>query len=308
MDKINYTSGDPPGGEQAWWQSDEMAQWCARSLNANIEVEFVQELIRTFNLPPNDLSLELENWPWPVRIYTLGRFSLVKDDKPIHFCTRIQKRPLDFLKALISMGGRNVSKEKLTDALWPDAESDLAHQSFATTLHRLRKLIGQDAIQLNQGQVSLASNYCWVDGWLFERLLSRAGNELANNRLDNSWLYTGKAMTLYHGGFLEHETAYPWMLSLRESLRRKLLHHINDIGGRLFHQKRYQEAIKVYMKGLDIDELQESFYRGLMSCHHCLGQETEALIAYQNCEKILARVFRIEPSAETRTVLKKIKS
>ena len=84
-------------------------------------------------------------WPWPTKIFTLGRFEILIEDKPID-ATRLQKKPLILLKALIALGGEGVGEETLSELLWPDAEGDAAYTSFRTTLFRLRRSLGSDAI------------------------------------------------------------------------------------------------------------------------------------------------------------------
>ena len=56
-----------------------MAKLCIKALQAGIEVEYTQELIRRLHLIPDQSSIHLENWPWPLKIFTLGRFELLKD-------------------------------------------------------------------------------------------------------------------------------------------------------------------------------------------------------------------------------------
>ena len=287
-------------------QSDSMVRLCMQALENHSEVEFIQKLIRTFNLSPDSTTIELENWPWPIRIYTFGAFLVLQEGEPLCFKGKAQKRPLELLKVLIALGGKEVSREKITEWLWPDAEGDDALHSFSTTLYRLRKLIGEDTLQLQQGRLSLNQKVCWVDKWSFERLLSRAMAALAKNNLDESWLLTEKVMLLYKDGFMEQEVEYHWTLSPREQLSGKLIYHLNEICTRLCQQGQYQQAIVGYVKGLDIDDLQESFYRGLMLCHHRLGQDNEALLVYQRCHRMLTTVLGVMPSAETNALLKKI--
>ena len=87
----------------------------------------------------------------------------------------MQQKPFLLLKALIAFGGRDVKEEQLCDALWPDAEGDLAHRSFETTLYRLRQLIGKDkAIQLKEGRLTLDRQSCWVDAFALEQVLNEA--------------------------------------------------------------------------------------------------------------------------------------
>jgi hypothetical protein len=85
-----------------------------QSPGRGIEVEYVRNLIRKRNLHPDPLGRTLENWPWPLKIYTLGQFELIKDGKPIRFSRKIQQKPLSMLKALIAFGGIIVSVSQFT--------------------------------------------------------------------------------------------------------------------------------------------------------------------------------------------------
>jgi LuxR family maltose regulon positive regulatory protein len=106
------------------------ARLCARALEADIEVEYVKEIIRKRNLISDKGSLQLEHWPWPLKIYTLGRFGILKDEKPIRFFRKGQEKPISMLKALLALGGREIKEEDLSDILWPEADGDAAHNSF----------------------------------------------------------------------------------------------------------------------------------------------------------------------------------
>lgn len=94
-----------------------MERLCANALDAGIEVEYVQDLIRKRNLIPEKPPLHLENWPWPLKIYTLGRFELLKDGKLIRFSRKVQQKPLALLKALIAFGGKEVRADQIEDTL-----------------------------------------------------------------------------------------------------------------------------------------------------------------------------------------------
>jgi DNA-binding SARP family transcriptional activator len=146
-----------------------------KSARAGIEIEYIRELIRKRNLVPSDRPVEIEEWPWPVRIYALGKFEIIKEDRPVVFSGKVQQKPLALLKVLIALGGKDVPEEQLTDILWPDADGDLAHKSFEIALHRLRLLAGNDkAIRLKEGLLSLDPAHCWVDVWAFERACEEA--------------------------------------------------------------------------------------------------------------------------------------
>lgn len=285
-------------------QLTDMRRLCANALEAEMDVDAVHQLIKHLNLQPDQSTTMLENWPWPVRIYTLGHFSVEIDGQILLFAGKSQKKPLELLKVMIALGGQNINKALLAETLWPDAEGDAALQSLAVTLNRLRKLIGHEAIIQSQGCFSISLEYCWSDLQSFEYYLSAGIAELARDHLSDAWNFTIRALQLYRGAFLAHDLTAYCALSMSERVRRKLLHHIDAICIRMCQNNRYEQAMEGYLKGLDIDDLQERFYRGLIHCHNQLGQKAEALSVYKKCEALLLVVLDCSPSAETKALIK----
>ena len=109
-----------------------------------------------------------ERWPWPVKIYTLGRFAIEYDDHRSLSSRKESRKALDLLKLLISLGaGGKVSTGRLTALLWPDADVVAGRNSFENTLFRLRKILGDQQLQLRSGTLSLntACNHDSFDEW-----------------------------------------------------------------------------------------------------------------------------------------------
>ena len=157
-----------------WWRPSVMAQLCAYALDADIEVSYVQNLIQKRGLVPENLPVTADGWPWQFKIFTLGRFQVLKDKQPLGFFAKLQHKPIELLKALIAFGGQKVHEDHLSEALWPRIDADYAHRSLTTTLHRLRKLLGEDkAIVLQDGRLSLNPSYFWIDTWAFEQVLEK---------------------------------------------------------------------------------------------------------------------------------------
>jgi DNA-binding SARP family transcriptional activator len=290
-------------------QPSSMVRLCVKALEAEIEVEYVQTLIRKRNLIPEELPLHLQNWPWPLKIYTLGRFELQKNGKPIRFSRKPQQRPLSMLRALIAYGGKGVREDQIEDALWPEADGDIAHQSFKITLHRLRQLLGYEkAIQHQEGRLTLDRRYCWVDAWAFEQILEQADARWKEGKKEVALGLMEKAIAMYGGAFLGREIEQPWATSLRERLRGKFLRSVGRSG--LYWQQagRWEKALDCYHKGLEVDNLAEEFYQGLMTCYQHLGQRAEALSVYNRCKRTLAQAFGIEPSAKTGAIYRSLHS
>ncbi len=307
--------------------SKEIAALCVKALEAGIEPEFVTEMIRKRNLIPETPPLHVGNWPWPVRIHTFGRFEIVRDGEPLRFAGKVQKKPLEMLKALIAFGSKDVGEERITDALWPDAEGDAARLSFKTTLHRLRQVLGSDEfIQLKEGRMSLDRRFCWVDMWAFERMLDGAESGLGmaearkSKKTDKNKapevMYLENALALYRGHFLETDEEKPWTVSTRERLRSKFLGVVTMLGDYWTAQAEkkpisrsrasIQQAIQCYERGLEIDGVVEDFYQNLMICHGKLGRKAEAAKVYKRFHNTLLASLGVEPSEETEDIYRSI--
>jgi DNA-binding response OmpR family regulator len=243
---------------------------------------------------------------WPLKIVTLGQFSLARDGQPVVFSRKVQKRPLDLLKVLIAQGGARADTASLIEALWPDAEGDSAKVSFDSNLHRLRKLLDiDDVLPLSEGKLSLDRTKCWVDVWAFDELVGRV--ERAAHHPDDP-VQADPAETarellrLYAGHFIEKESQEPWAVAARDRLRAKFVRAVGTLGGRLEERKAWDQAAALYARALELDNLAEGLYRRLMIAYRELGENAEALQVYRRCRDMLSIVLSVAPSADTEAV------
>jgi DNA-binding SARP family transcriptional activator len=206
-----------------------------RALEAGIEVEHVQSMIRRYRFPPPDPATASDRWPWPVRIYTLGRFDLLYDGQPLRSSRKAQNKPLELIKLLCAFGGFSVHQNQVTDLLWPDAPDDAADQALNTTLHRLRTLLKHDqAIRLEDRRLSLDPHFVWVDALAFDRIAHHP------ERIDRNSLQA--ALNRYRGHFLEGESA-AWALTFRERLKSRFLKLSECLGSLLEQEENWPDAI-----------------------------------------------------------------
>jgi LuxR family maltose regulon positive regulatory protein len=284
-----------------------IARLLAVALEHGIEEAYATDYIRKRSLAPETPPVHLDKWPWPVKIYTLGGFKLLRDDQPVRFSGKAQRRPLAMLQAIIAFGGRDIREEALTDALWPESEGDLAHQSYATTLHRLRRLIDlPDAILRRENRVTVDPLLCWVDLWAFEGLLDKADAAWATGGEDEEFLEaiatTDKAVALYEGPFLASEGPPPWCLPVRERVRGRFLRAVRKVGEFWYEQNQWERAADWYERALAKDAFIEEFYRHLMSCYHRMNYREQVILVYERCCAALAAVQGTSPSPETQAL------
>jgi DNA-binding SARP family transcriptional activator len=211
------------------------------------------------------------------------------------------------LKALIALGGRDVSEGQLTDELWPEADGDAAHKAFSVTLTRLRQLLGTDGVvQLSEGRVTLDQRLCWVDVWAFERMLGRSKKE--SGKKEGKAILIEKGLSLYQGPFLSGEGEGPWLIAYRERLRNKFLSYTGELG-RLYEEAgEYKRAVERFKKCLEVDEMSEESCQRLMLCYERLGRRAEAASVYRRFKEVLSKTLGVEPSPQTEKIYKSILS
>ncbi|MBF0327811.1 MAG: hypothetical protein HQL10_01485 [Nitrospirae bacterium] len=269
-----------------WFNRSFTTRVCMKALQAGIEKDSALDVIRKRRLMPDTPPLDVEEWPYPIMIYTLGRFDLIKDSRPFKASGRLQSKPMIMLKALIAFGGVDVSKSQIVDALWPEVEGDAANTSFESTLYRLRRLIDDyKGIQLCDGQLSLDPCYYWVDSWAFEHMVGKADaawqfSKSAGHKdrdvLREALSFSEKVVSMYKGAFLPADSDNAWAISKRESLRSKFVHSAAKAGEYWISDGKWKMAADWFQRCLDIDESSELFYQRLITCYKNLGLNIEA--------------------------------
>lgn len=274
------------------WAGTALPHLCAYALDRDIEVGFVRDMIREYALKPP--ASAPDQWPWSIRVRTLGQFDLALKDQPPTFTRKAPKRLLQLLKTIIAFGAVDVPAQKLVDAMWPDEDGDAGAHSLQVSVTRLRKLLGSaDAVHVLDGRLSLNPDLCWVDALVFDRLLADGGGSIEEAE---------RACALYQGAFLPGDTDAPWAVTIRERLRARHVEQVDRIGRHFEGASQWDRAASWYQRGIDSDPLMESFYQGVMRCYAQTGRRAEALSTYRRLRQTLSVVLGIEPSAATKAL------
>jgi DNA-binding SARP family transcriptional activator len=266
------------------------------ALERGIETAYARKLIAYHHLvAPDDACAQ---WPFRLRVRVLGKFELQRDGEPVRFTGKTQQRPLEVLKFVAAAGTKGVDAERLTAALWPDADGAAAKGSFDSALFRLRKLLGvDDAIELASGQVTLSRALVWTDVGALESALDPGDAPAA--------IAARRLLAAYPGPLLDGEDA-AWIARPRDALRSRFVRALMASGAALEDAGEQATAIDIYRRGLEADSLVEPFYRGLMRALAATGDHAEALNAYRRCRELLSIVLGVKPSLETERLYRDI--
>lgn len=291
------------------WLPEMMARLCVTALEEGIEVEYARALVRRRGLQPEAPPYLLDEWPWPLRITTLGSFAIDSEMSEQERKSRKQGKPTELLKVLVALGGRNVRAEQLATALWPHVDGDYAYRSLNTTLHRLRKLLGgDDMLTLVDGRLGLDPRRCLLDTWMLEyvvddlvAVLQKPHPQDPDGRLQR---LERALFDTYRGEFLAGEEGSPHYLACQERLRARFVHGASLLARHHASTGDLDGAVDCLEKGLHAAPASESLYRELMRCQQKSGRGAEAAAVFERCAAALHSAGLEGPSHETCAVLK----
>lgn len=236
-----------------------------------------------------------------VRIETLGEFRIHVADETIYDRNWKGGTTKALLKAIIAFGGSKVSAGLLCDALWPDAEADMAMNNLKVALSRLRRVGGSNGadplpwIAVRHKQVSLVRSLCAVDSILFQEKLDAALKDSNSDLLPS-------ALDLYQDDFLVNENSDIWIVRQRETLRDKFIKGAFTLHDAALTDQALERAIPYLHKAVETDPLNEQVHARLMRAYLTLGMPARALKAYRQAEETFRRELGIEPGAMLTTL------
>jgi DNA-binding SARP family transcriptional activator len=293
-----------------WWEPRLAAELCRIAFSAGIESEFLRHLLQRRALLPDPPPYLVPDWPWRWRIRALGALRVesaaaepVKGGKAV--------RPLELLSAIVAFGGEHVRIERLADALWPHVDSDYAHRSFNTTLHRLREWLGDDAAVLVEGgEVALNRRLVWLDTWAFEQAAKglQALCGAADLGARRSELLGGveQAFSLYRGPLLGPDLDAPWVAAGRERHRALLVRLVTAAAQAAEKARWLDEMVDICRRALECEPLSDALCRRLMSALAQVGRGAEAVEVFLAFRTTLGAAQHGEPSAATQDLYKKM--
>ena len=289
----------------AFWfrfMPDVLPYACEIAVSAGVDPPFVRSVVARYGVPPP--RRYVRHWPWPLQIFTLGQFAVVKAGVAVDLARTSTRKPMELLKAIIALGIESVPVAALIDQLWPDAEGDAGQKAFGITLHRLRKQLGDEgAVILKAGNVAIDQRMCWVDVGALEHLLREEG------RIEDPTRAVAAAEdleALYRGSFLPAELSQPWILVPRQRLHARFLATTARLGEALERHGERERALVLYRHALEVDNCAESIYRRLMRCCQKGGNVSEAAEVYRRCCEALKAAGGARPAPETETLYRSI--
>ena len=285
---------------QAFFRSNPAAAstLCALALEREIEVEFVRGVIAARHLAA--ARPEIAAWPWPIRVRTLGRFDVEVGGTALAVRGKAARKPLELLQFVVACGSQQVAATSVEFSLWPDLDGDNAHAASKIALHRLRRLLGDDAaIAIDAGRLSLNPRLVWVDCLAFEALADALPAAPFGPAQQAA---AGRALALYAGPFLGSEDDHSWQLVHRERLASKYRRVVRAVVVQARAGQDLALARRTLERALELDPLDEDLLRELLQLLADSGEHGAALARYERWRALCAKSLGVEPAASTRAL------
>jgi DNA-binding SARP family transcriptional activator/TolB-like protein len=214
---------------------------------------------------------------------------------------KVPRKARALLAYLAAQGGRPVSRERLSDLLWPYQGSDQARHSLRNCLLELRRAFGESAGRhLAAEFANCRLQDVDVDIEHFERLARLS---------DRSELLA--AAELYRGEFLadfviDSEPFQEWLAAERDRTLDLICSVLQRLTASQDQAGEHDAAIQSARRLAALDSLSEIGQRALIRAYAHAGRRPEALRQYRTCAEILKRELGVAPDAETQALANEI--
>ncbi|MCL4263126.1 MAG: protein kinase [Anaerolineae bacterium] len=219
----------------------------------------------------------------------------------------LHRRKATALLAYLAVTARPHSRDALATLLWPEYDQSGARANLRRDLSYLKQAIG-DIVDVSRADVSLLPG----DGRRLDTadFATRLAQAQTHNHSPAQFCPAcqatlTEAVALYTGDFMAGFTLPDcpefdeWQFFQREGFRQSLAAALQQLIEYHRAQGTYGLAAEYGRRWLSLDPLHEPAHRQLMQLYAWDGQHTAALRQYEECQRLLAEEFGVQPEAES---------
>jgi DNA-binding SARP family transcriptional activator len=242
--------------------------------------------------------------------HLLGAFEVRLGGRPVSGW-RGRRGPA-LLQLLITRRGTPITREALTEALWPEIAPDLGRHRTHQAVYALRQTLqridpGREHIVCCAGAYRLGPDLpLWTDVAEFERLVAVGARCDAAARSDEAFAAYRAADRLYRGDFVAGTVPGEWAATERRRLQAVYVVAGNRLSALHAERGDHAAALGVCAKVLERDAWHEEVIRRAMGCYAASGNPSQALRLFRSFEAELAAELGVAPSAATRRVVEEL--
>ncbi|SHH44684.1 Predicted ATPase [Bradyrhizobium erythrophlei] len=242
----------------------------------------------------------MDSVPFPrFDLSLLGRFELTGPDGVVDLPS---KKLAGLLAYLACTAPRPQPREKLAALLWGSHFDAQAKQNLRQALFRLRKVLGQDALESDGEVVSLNAAVIQCDVGRFEVLVREGSRDALGAAAD---LYRDR---LIDDVIVAEEGWNEWLTGERERILELALGAIMDLGKQELAAGRAERALRAGQRAIALNNMREDAHRLIVQALAATGRKAEALKHYRDLVALLKHELNTEPDAATMSLIAELRS
>lgn len=216
------------------------------------------------------------------------------------------RRARELLSYLVLHRSRPQQRETLAGLLWEDTPPELARKYLRQSLWQVQTALSLEAgeaagrvLEVDPEWIQLNDcDHLKIDVARFEAAACRCRGVAGAQLDDAARQLLEEAVGLYRGELLEG-WYQEWCLFERERLQNDLLDALEKLVCCYEARRDSERGLAHARRMLAIDPAREQVHRHVMRLHLLAGNRTDALRAFQRCEKVLMQEFGVKPSHTT---------
>ena len=241
-----------------------------------------------------------------LEIYTLGNFSVEKDDEVItDGKIRLSKR-WKLFQYLFTFRRREVPREELINVLDLDGNCD-ARGSLTALVYRMRRLLekysgesdgSDDSYILTRGKAytfNQEADY-WLDAEEFAELCDRTRQYISEDS-EKACRAFERALELYEGEYLAELNSEEWIWNARNRYRDMLVATLHELADYMGEKGHYEKLWQFYERAQEVVQFEEKLIKGSIEALLGSGNISLARLKYEEAETLYQENDLILPAS-----------
>lgn len=236
-----------------------------------------------------------------LRFRLAPRFSVERDGVAIDEGDLGSRKARLLLKLLAARRGHMVAMDDVIEALWADEPPAKAEANVATLVSRLRGALGGEVVAGGRNGYRLVlTDRAILDVNESERLVEEAEHRLSSGQPALAVTAATSAIDILGTGrVLDDEPGAEWAADAGRDVERLLRRARSAAWRAHMDLDDHRAALALAQRAVDSDTLDEEAHRAVILSYHRLGEQGEALRAYQRLRTTLVEELGADPGAET---------
>ena len=218
----------------------------------------------------------------PIEVKALGGFEVKMGGRQVEAIEWESEKSRELFLLLLTFA-RPMTRDEIIAALWPDGERKKSTSAFHSTLHRTRRALYPKVVVESGGWYGLQPEASFSSD---VGDFAESSAAIASSDAESTVASLTNAVNAYGGSFVPNLFS-DWAEQTRRNLQDQYLTACLRLGQFYAGRREDQASRALFERVLDIDNLNEDAWHGLIVADAGLGGRARAIRSYQRYEQLL---------------------